>query len=93
MNDDVQIDPAAARALQRDVERTHALFGWAVLRDPPDYPGKVIARLVTTEGQRPYVLVSDTLAELQNQLPGGLDRMERRRFDLPELVEIWLSAG
>ena len=66
------------------------MFGWAVWRDAPDYPGKVIARLVT-DGPTPYVLVADTLAELQAMLPAGLERMDWRICDAPELVEVWLG--
>jgi hypothetical protein len=90
MDDDVRIDPAPARALQTDVARTWSLFGWAVWRDAPDYPGKVIARLVTDQ-PTPYVMVADNLAELQAMLPRRLDRMERRVSDAPELVEVWLG--
>jgi hypothetical protein len=90
MNDDQIIDPPTARALQTDAARTLSLFGWAVWRDAPDYPGKVIARLVTDK-PTPYVLVADTLAELQAMQPRRLDRMERRVSDAPELVEVWLG--
>jgi hypothetical protein len=91
MDDDQMIDPATADALQTDVARTRSLYGWAVWRDAPDYPGKVIARLVTDK-PTPYVLVADTLAELQAMLPRRLERFDRRTCDLPELVEVWLSA-
>jgi hypothetical protein len=90
MDDDMRIDPATARALQTDVARTRSLFGWAIWRDAPDYPGKVIARLVT-DGPTGYVLVADGLAELQAMLPAGLDRFDRRACDAPELVEMWLG--
>ena len=38
--DDQIIDAAMAKALQADTARTHALSGWLVMRDPPDYPGR-----------------------------------------------------
>jgi hypothetical protein len=60
------------------------------MRDPPDYPGKVTARLVT-DILAFYVLVADTLADVRAQLPPMLDRSERQPTDLPEVVEIWFS--
>jgi hypothetical protein len=47
------------------------------MRDPPDYPDKIIARLVT-DSPTPYVLMAESLAELQAQLPSGLVRVERQ---------------
>ena len=91
MDDDQIIDPVTAHALQTDVARTRGLYGWAIWRDPPDYWGKVIARLVI-EQPTPYVLVADSLAELRALLPAGLERTNRRPCDAPELVEVWLAA-
>jgi hypothetical protein len=90
MMTDQIIDATMARSIQVDVGRTHALSSWVVLEDPPDYPGKVIARLLT---DRPtlYVLVADNLRALQAQLPRDLVRSERQLTDLPELVEIWFT--
>ena len=61
------------------------------MRDPPDYPGNITARLVTTEGQAPYVLVADTLGEIQAALPPGLVRTERQAAEPSEMVEIWFK--
>jgi hypothetical protein len=88
--DDQIIDAAMARSLHDDACRTHALVGWIVMQDPPDYPGKVIARMVTNR-QTPYLLLSDTLAGVQEQLPAGLVRSDRTPADPPEVVEIWLA--
>ncbi|MBV9117642.1 MAG: hypothetical protein JOY63_09800 [Acetobacteraceae bacterium] len=85
------IDAAMARALHADACRTHPLVGWIVVRDPPEYPDKVTARLVS-EGPSPYLLVADTLAEIHAQLPPHLVRTERQPVDPPEVVEIWFSA-
>jgi hypothetical protein len=49
---------------------------------------KIIARLVT-DRPTPYVLMAESLAELQARLPPGLERVERQPADLPEVVEIW----
>jgi hypothetical protein len=57
------------------------------MRDPPDYPDKIIGRLVT-DRPTPYVLMAENLAELRAQLPSGLVRAERQPADLPEVVEI-----
>ena len=67
MDDDQVIDPATARALQIDAARAHALSGWIVMRDPPDYPDKFAARLVVNR-QTPYVLVADSLDGLRAML-------------------------
>jgi hypothetical protein len=89
--DDQIIDSAMALSLHTDACRTRPLVGWVVMRDPPDYPGKVTARLVTTDGQSPYVLVAETLAEIQAALPPGLERTERQPAEPPEVVEIWFA--
>lgn len=89
--DDQIIDAAMARALQADVARTRPIVGWVVMRDPPDYPRKITARLVT-DRPTPYVLMAESVAELQAQLPAGLVRVERQPADLPEVVEIWFPA-
>ena len=92
MDDDQIIDPIAARALQTDVARTHALSGWVILRDPPDFPGRFMARLVTSARHTNYVLMADSLAELQAMLPPDLVRSERQPTEPPEVVEIWFAA-
>ena len=84
------IDAAMARSIQVDAGRAHALSSWVVLEDPPDYPGKVIARLLTDKPTS-YVLVADSLGALRAQLPHGLVRSVRQLADLPELVEIWFT--
>jgi hypothetical protein len=58
--DDQIIDAAMAQALQADVIRTRPIVGWIVMRDPSDYPDKIIARLVT-DRPTPYVLVAGIL--------------------------------
>ena len=85
------IDAAMARALHVDACRTSTLVGWVVMRDPPDYPGKVTARLVT-DAPTGYVLVADTMGELHAALPPGLARSDRQPADLPEVVEVWFST-
>ena len=86
--DDQIIDIAMAQALQTDVARTRPIAGWVVMRDPPDYPDKIIARLVT-DRPPPYVLMAESWAEIQALLPPGLVRAECQPADLPEVVEIW----
>jgi hypothetical protein len=65
--DDQIVDAAMAQALQTDVTRTRPIVGWVVMRDPPDYPNKFIARLVT-DRPTPYLLIAESLAELQAAL-------------------------
>ena len=66
--DDQIIDAAMARSLHADASRAHPLVGWIVMRDPPDYPDRFVARLVTAAAS-PYILVADTLAEVQAACP------------------------
>jgi hypothetical protein len=87
MNDDQVIDPAMARSLHADALRAHPVVGWIVMLDPY-YPERFVARLVTDVAS-PYVLVADTLAEVQGALPHGLKRLPRRPGDLADLVEVW----
>ena len=84
------VDAPMARGLHADACRGHALVGW-VTQDPPEYPDRVVARLVT-ETPSPYVLVADTLAGIHAQLPPGLARSDRQPADPPEVVEIWFPA-
>jgi hypothetical protein len=46
-----------------------------------------VARLVT-DAPTPYLLLGHTLAEVQTQLPPGLERSERQPSDPPEVVEV-----
>jgi hypothetical protein len=79
-----------ALMLHADACRSAGLVGWLVLRDLPNYPGKIIARLVT-DAPTPYVLVADTLAEVHAALPPGLVRSEHLFSDLMTGVEFWLA--
>jgi hypothetical protein len=84
------IDAAMALGLHADACRAHPLVGWLVTKDLPDYPGKVVARLVT-DAPSPYVLVADTLAEIHAALPPNLVRTDRQPVDPPEVIEIWFA--
>jgi hypothetical protein len=85
------IDAVMARSIQADAVRTHPLAAWVIVRDAIDYPGDLVARLVT-DVLTPYVLRADSLAGLHAQLPPGLARAERQPSDPPEVVEVWVSA-
>jgi hypothetical protein len=84
------IDAVTGRSIHADAVRTHPLAAWVIARDQIDYPGKLVARLVT-DVPTSYVLLSDTLAGLQAQLPPGLVRSERQQAEPPEVVEIWFA--
>jgi hypothetical protein len=88
--DDQIIDAVMARSLHADACRAHPLVGWIVMHDPPDYPDRFVARLVTAAAS-PYILVADTLAEVQAALPHGLKRSARQPADLPDVVEVWFA--
>jgi hypothetical protein len=79
-----------ARSLHVDACRAHPLVGWLVTKDPSDYPGKFVARLVTNLPS-PYLLVADTLAEIHAALPPNLVRKDRQPANPPEVIEIWFS--
>jgi hypothetical protein len=88
MSDQI-IDAVMAQGIQADAVRLHPLVGWVVMRDQPDYPDEMIARLVT-DIPKPYILLGHTLAEIRAQLPpGGLQRSERQPSDPPGVVEVW----
>jgi hypothetical protein len=89
-NDQI-IDATMARGLHADACRDHALVAWVVMWDAPAYPEQFIARLATN-AVCPYVLVADTLAGVQAQLPPGLVRSERQPADPPDVVEIWFAV-
>jgi hypothetical protein len=40
------VDAIMARPLQADAARNHPLFAWIVMRDLPEYPSALAARLV-----------------------------------------------
>jgi hypothetical protein len=84
------IDAVMARAIHEDAARAHVLFAWIVQHDPPEYPDHYVARLATAHPTI-YVMVADTLAELQAMLPPGLARSPRQPVDPPEVVEVWFS--
>ena len=84
------IDAVMARSIQADAAKAHVLFAWIILKDQDDYPGKVVARLATMHPTI-YIMVADTLAEVQAMLPPGLSHAARDNADPPEVVEIWLS--
>ena len=84
--------PCQARALHADACRDHAIVAWAVLRDLPAYPERYAARLLTSgRAPSPYLMLADTLGEVQAMLPPGLVRSERTYADPPEVVEIWFA--
>jgi hypothetical protein len=89
MSDQI-IDAMMARSIQADAVKAHVLFAWIILKDQANYPGKFIARLVTMHPTL-YVIVANTLAEVQAVLPPGLERSAREMTDPSEIVEIWFG--
>src|SRR3954468_20989716 len=89
---DQLIDAAMARALHADACRDHAIVAWVMLWDLPAYPERYAARLVTSgRTPSPYLLLADSLAGTQEQLPPGLVRSGWMRVDPREMVEIWFA--
>ena len=63
-----------------------------MLWDLPAYPERYAARLVTSGAMpSPYLLLADSLAGIQEQLPAALTRSERMPVDPREVVEIWFA--
>jgi hypothetical protein len=58
---DQVIDTVMAPSIHADAVRTHPLAAWVIVRDQIDYPGDLVARLVT-DVLTPYVLLADTMA-------------------------------
>jgi hypothetical protein len=85
------IDAVMARAIQADAARSHPLFAWVIMRNLLEFPGAFVARLVT-DGPTPYILIGHTLAEVQAQLPPGLERSDRQPSDPPAVVEVWFPV-
>jgi hypothetical protein len=84
------IDAAMARTVQADAAKTSILSGWIIEHNPPEHSGKYVARFATTQPTI-YVMLADTLDELQAMLPPGLARSPRQPVDPPDVVEIWFS--
>ena len=89
MSDQI-IDAVQARSVQANAAKANIQFGWIIQHDPPEHPGKYVARFATAHPTI-YVMQADTLAELQAMLPLGLVRSLRQPADPPEVVEIWFS--
>jgi len=84
LSDDQIINAGMAQTLQAEACRASTMVGWLVMLDPPDYPGKVIARL-STKTVTPYVLVAETVAELHAALPPnptGVDAMSLPQLEM-----------
>jgi hypothetical protein len=88
MEQDQIIDATMARSIQADMTRKHPLLAWIITQDQDDHDGQFVARLVANEPTL-YVMLADTLAELQAQLPRSLERVDRHSFRPREVVEIW----
>jgi hypothetical protein len=43
------IDAVMARSIQANAAKVHVLFAWIVEHDPPEHPGRYIARLAMTD--------------------------------------------
>lgn len=91
MNDQI-IDATTARALQVDANRRYVQSAWIIHHDAPAHPGKYVARFAT-DHPTIYVVVADTLAEVQAALPSGLERSARQAADPPDVVEVWFSGA
>ncbi len=85
--EDHVINAEMARTLQQRAAGQSPVL-WAVMTDQPDYPGKVVARLVS-EQPTPYVLVADDVHSLRTRLPPGLAHAPRLPNNRHDLAEVW----
>jgi hypothetical protein len=85
------VDANRARDIQSNAAGNEMPLVWIVAMDLPEYPNKLVARLITPRPEV-YVMVADTLDELRIQLPPGLRRSEPRLNDPPKVVEVWFRA-
>jgi hypothetical protein len=60
------IDGVMARAIQADAAKYHPLFAWIIMRNPPEFPGSFVARLVTS-APTPYMRRSHRLSDRQRE--------------------------
>jgi hypothetical protein len=85
MDQDQIIDTSMARSIQSDVARNHPLTAWVISQDQDAHGGKFVARLVAEEPTL-YVMLADTLAELQARLQRGSSHWMSVPFDGPKIV-------
>jgi hypothetical protein len=84
------VTPEIARQLHEEALRRRGIVVWIVMDDWVAYPGKLMARLGTTE-TTPYVMLADTLDEMRAALPSGMHRSDRTPADPVGLLELWSS--
>ncbi len=66
------IDAVMARSIHADAVRTHPLAARVIVRDQVDYPGDLVARLVT-DVLRPYVRFHRVRSALHGHDPKSVD--------------------
>lgn len=66
----------------------------SVYLNPKDYPGKFVARLFDIQAGHVcitrYIMISDSLEDIRNEMPAGLYRLDRTQDDDLELLEVWV---
>ena len=75
-----------------------ALRAWTIYKNPSDFPGKFVVRIVTANSVPPHepipdrrpTAVVDTLEQARAALPEGLTRLLPDEIDDPVIVELWL---
>jgi hypothetical protein len=90
INSDQIIDAETARIIHKEALQKWPLLAWVIIRDEADFPGKVLAQLITAVPTT-YALVADTLAELRDQLPPNPELSKRQPSDPPEIFETWFA--
>ena len=94
MDSDVRLDHDQAEDLHRRATNQGQLVMWIVTWNTSDYPQEAAARPhfigPGTVNTQKFVLLADTLDELRQQLPSGLDKLDRAQNDDPVIIEIWI---
>lgn len=57
---------------------------------PKDYPDKYVARLMDLKKGTKFIILRDSLDEIQDHIPLNMTRFKRSEWDKPEVVESWL---
>lgn len=90
-------DAVISRAVAEDIHRAALSEGsqmfWRIEIDRGEHAGKYIARPILVRGGRPsqmsYILLGETLEDVQVQIPSGLQRVTCQD---PLVVEEWIEA-
>lgn len=62
----------------------------AIFKHPKDYPDKYVARVFDIDRPTFLAVTADTLEEIRECVPEGMQRVPRSKLDAKEIVESWI---